>query len=136
MKKLIYFLTCVFSVMLFAACGSDTSTPKAAAENWGNMMKSGDYEGIVDQIAYPDNLSAEEKEQSKEMFLSLFNDKVKAQMEKKGGITSTEVLSETISEDGKTAKVEMKVVYGDGSEYEQTLDLVNVDGDWKLSIDK
>ena len=123
MRKTIYFLTFVFSVLLLAACGSDTSTPKAAAENWGEMMKSGDYKGIVDQIAYPDNLSAEEKEQSKEMFLSLFNDKVKAQVEKKGGITSTEVVSETIAEDGKTAKVEMKVVYGDGSEEEETLDL-------------
>ena len=100
MRKSIYFLTFVFSVLLFAACGSDTSTPKAAAENWGNMMKAGDYKGIVDQIAFPDEMSAEEKEQSKQMFLSLFEEKAKAQVEKKGGITSTEVVSETVAEDG------------------------------------
>ena len=136
MRKSIYFLTFVFSVLLFAACGSDTSTPKAAAENWGNMMKAGDYKGIVDQIAFPDEMSAEEKEQSKQMFLSLFEEKAKAQVEKKGGITSTEVVSETVAEDGKTAKVEMKITYGDGSVDDETVELVNVDGEWKLSIDK
>ena len=30
----------------------------------------------------------------------------------------------------------MKITYGDGSVDDETVDLVNVDGEWKLSIDK
>ena len=58
-------------------------------------------------------------------------------MEKKQGLKSYEVLSEEISEDGKSATVKMKMVYGDGSEDTSKVKLVKNDkGEWKMSFGK
>ena len=69
--------------------------------------------------------------------MALLREKGTKAMEKKQGLKSYEVLSEEISEDGKSATVKMKMVYGDGSEDTQDLKLVkNDDGDWRLTMGK
>ena len=72
-----------------------------------------------------------------EQLVALLREKGTKAMEKKQGLKSYEVLSEEISEDGKSATVKMKMVYGDGSEDTQDLKLVkNDDGDWRLTMGK
>ncbi len=41
---------------------------------------------------------------------------------------------ETISEDGQTAKVKIKMVYGDGEDETQTMHLVKEDDEWKIEF--
>lgn len=57
-------------------------------------------------------------------------------IEKKGGIDSYSILSKTIAEDGKTAKVEYEIVYGNGKKDKQSFDMVLIDGKWKQRIKK
>ena len=57
-------------------------------------------------------------------------------MEEKGGVKSVEATGETISEDGNTANVQLKIVYGDGSEKSEDVKMVKVEDKWLLSFDK
>ena len=56
--------------------------------------------------------------------------KAKAEME------SYELVSEKISEDGKTATVKFDITYENGEKNENTVDLINVDGEWKVDSGK
>ena len=79
----------------------------------------------------------DEGNNEKEQLVALLREKGTKAMEKKQGLKSYEVLSEEISEDGNSATVKMKMVYGDGSEDTQDLKLVkNDDGDWRLTMGK
>ena len=63
-------------------------------------------------------------------------DKAKKSVESKGGIKDVEVVSEEIAEDGKTAKVVLKMIYKDGTTNENNMDMVMEKGQWKMSIKK
>ena len=58
------------------------------------------------------------------------------ELEKKGGLKSFEVLSEEIAEDGNSAVVKFKQVYGNGEESEDEQKMVKVDGKWLMDIGK
>ena len=77
--------------------------------------------------------SAEEKKQFEDMLKS----KAEATYEKKEGIKSYEVVTEEISEDGKEALVRMKLVFNNG---EQDVDSINLkkdkEGKWRIYIGK
>ena len=70
------------------------------------------------------------------MIISLYKEKAAPQMEEKGGVKSVEATGETISEDGNTANVQLKIVYGDGSEKSEDVKMVKVEDKWLLSFDK
>ena len=115
------------------SCGS-ANTPSAVAEKGVKCIQNADYEGYVNLL---DLNESEGTDAEKEQLVALLREKGTKQMEKKQGLKSYEVLSEEISEDGKSAKVEMKLVYGDGSEDTEKMKLVkNDNGDWKLTLGK
>ena len=131
MKKLFALLF----VALFAfACGGP-STPGDVAVELYNLVAAGKYEAAAELIDY-DAETPEQVEEAKAMIVSLFKEKAAPQLEAKGGVSSVEVLSETLSEDGKKADVELKVVYGNGSEENEEVSLVLTDDGWKHSIAK
>ena len=122
-------------VELFAfACGG-SSTPGGVAVELYNLVAAGNYEKAADLIAYEGETSEAIAEQ-KAMITSLFKEKVGPQLEAKGGVKSVEVLSETLSEDGKQADVELKIVYGNDTEETEEVSLVLTDDGWKHSISK
>ena len=93
-----------------------------------------DYEGYVDLLLLKETKN---QESDKEQLVAMLREKGTKTMEKKQGIKSYKVESEEISEDGNSATVKMKMVYGDGSEDTQDLKLVkNDDGDWRLTMGK
>ena len=97
-------------------------------------MQNADYEGYVELMELKET---EGKEAEKEQFVALLREKGTKTMEKKQGLKSYEVLSEESSEDGKSATVKMKMVYGDGSEDTSKVKLVKNDkGEWKMSFGK
>ena len=57
-------------------------------------------------------------------------------MEEKQGLKDVQVLEETIGEDGKTATLKVKFVYGDGSEEESTQEMVKQGDKWKMKFEK
>lgn len=80
-----------------------------------------------------EDTSEKEIEAGKAMLAAML-DKAKKKIEAKGGIKDIEVVSETIDEDGKTAKVVLKTTYGDGSTEEKTNRMVLEKGTWKMKM--
>ena len=78
----------------------------------------------------------EELAEGKAMITSLYKEKAAPQLESKGGIASIEAQGETISEDGNSATVNLKIVYGNGSEENEDVKMVKVDEKWMLAFDK
>ena len=133
MKKLLISMFVAVVALTLWSCGS-ANTPSAVAEKAVKCMQKADYEGYVDLM---DLKKSDGKDVEKEQLAALLREKGTKTMEKKQGIKSYKVESEEISEDGKSATVNMKVVYGDGSEDTNKIKLVKNDkGEWKVSLGK
>ena len=133
MKKL--FISMFVAVVAFTlwSCGS-ANTPSAVAEKAVKCMQKADYEGYVELM---DLKETKNQESEKQQFVAMLREKGTKTMEKKQGIKSYKVESEEISEDGKSANVKMKIVYGNGDEDTQKMKLVKNDkGEWKISFGK
>lgn len=134
MKKLFFSMFVAVVALTLWSCGP-ANTPSAVAEEACKCMQNEDYEGYADLMDL--KKSEDGKGVEKEQLAALLREKGTKTMEKKQGIKSYEVLSEEISEDGKSANVKMKIVYGNGDEDTQKMKLVkNDDGDWKLTMGK
>ena len=131
MKKVFSFLA-VAAIMFFAASCGGSNTPAGIQKAIYTQVQKGNYEKALDIMI--DNLDAKDGE-SVEVLRS-FVDKAKKSDEVKGGLKSFEILSEEFSEDGLSATVTTKFVYGDGSEKTNDTNYVQKDGKWKLSMGK
>ena len=134
MKKL-FTLFAVAVAMFMASCAGAPATPSDAAVEYYQCVVNGDYEAFANAVHF-DTTDPEEIAEGKAMITSLYKEKAAPQIEKKGGVTSIEAVGETISEDGNTANVQLKVVYGDGSEKNEDIKLVKVEDKWMLAFDK
>lgn len=141
MKKLLSVIVVMAAVVLMAGCGSKTDTPSGVAEASIKCIMDKDYKGYV-KLMTPANAKeqAEDKDKFKEeqkAMEALLKEKIDKSIEKKGGIKSYEILSEELNEAGDKAKVKVKMIYGDGSEDEQTVKTKkDENGKWLLDIGK
>lgn len=134
MKKM-FMMMVALSALLLTACGG-ASTPSDAAAKVYDLMIDGDYEA-VSKTFYFGEKSAEEEAQAQAMILSMLQQKAVPQIEKKGGLKQVEVLGETIAEDGKSAKVEVKLLYGNGTEETSKVDMaLDAKGNWRPAMKK
>ena len=135
MTERVFFAMWCAMMLIVAACSSP-STPGEAAKTYVEELYNGNPEDVFDNVAWGENASAEEIEQTKEMLVQMWNEKGKPQIEAKGGVKSVEVISEDIAEDGNSAVVKMKITYGNGETEEDDQQMKLVDGKWLMSIDK
>ena len=127
MKKIVLISFAVIAMVLcMASCSKPT--PATITKDCIEYLKKGDY------AAFVETLDAD-KEQ-KEQFKMLIEEKGKKAIEKKDGITSYEIISEEISEDGNSAVVEAEILYGNGKKDKSKFRFANVDGEWKQVIKK
>lgn len=134
MKKLITHLLFIFIIATsFISC--TPSTPSGAMEEYLSSLKSGDYEEFVNGINFSETDPAKVKE-SREMLISLIKEKGEKEFEKKKGIKKFEIISENISEDGKSATVEYVTHFGDGSDKKEKSQMINIDGKWMMDMNK
>ncbi len=137
MKKVWNVLALVGLVVAFTNCsGCCDKGPAAIEKSIYKELQKGDYhqaaELLVSNLDTSEESTAEEKEQT----IQLFAEKAQSSMEAKGGIKSFEITEEAISEDGLSAVVSTKVVYGDNTEKVEQTKYVNKDGVWKMSLNK
>ena len=131
MKKLFFSMFVAVVAITLWSCGP-ANTPSAVAEEACKCVQNEDYEGYVELM---DLKETKNQESDKEQLVAMLREKGTKTMEKKQGIKSYKVESEEISEDDKSATVNMKVVYGDGSEDTNKMKLVKNDkGEWKLTL--
>lgn len=134
MKKILSILA-VAVAMFMVSCAGAPATPSDAAVEYYQCVVNGDYEAFANAVHF-DTTDPEEIAEGKAMITSLYKEKAAPQIEKKGGVKSIEAVGETISEDGNTANVQLKVVYGDGSDKNEDIKLVKIEDKWMLAFDK
>ena len=132
MKKAIAILTgialCLAAIALSGCSQDKTSESKKVAETAIKALMKGDIKAYVDTY----DLSDEDKAQ----LTSLLEGKLKPEIEKNGGIKSYEFVEEDINDEANTASYTVKLTYGDGTEKEETINLVKTDNGWKQKLNK
>ena len=135
MKK-IFSILLLFTLVSLAFTSCNQDSPGAACKAYMEKLKNGDYKGCAQGFAIDETKSAEENEQMTAMIEGILKDKAEKGLQEKGGIKDIQILNETVSEDGNTASVNMKFVYGDGTEKEDTQEMVKQNGVWKMQFKK
>lgn len=129
MKKLIRLMSVVLVAVALVACGSKGArTPEKAAEKFLKEYQAENYEGLIEQMHFSQELTQEQKDQ----FVALLKEKAGAELAKKDGIASYETGEVEMAEDGQSAKVHYTLHFGNGSERKDKLSLVLVDGKWMI----
>ncbi|MBO5134263.1 MAG: DUF4878 domain-containing protein [Bacteroidaceae bacterium] len=132
MKKLLAGLFACVCVFLLAACGgAGANTPTAVAENYLSELKAGNYEAMLDQLYFKQEMSDTDKEQ----LVAMCKGKMEDTIEKNGEIKGWEITSEEIAEDGQKAVVKYTLKH-ENKDVEDKLKLINVDGEWKVDSGK
>lgn len=135
MKKIINLFMMATIFMIAISCNS-YDTPTKAMEQYLKVLVDGNYEKFVDGMAFKGDDNEEERNKAKEEFKALLEDKVQKENDKREGMKGFEIISEQISEDGKTAVVEYKLIYGDGTEKKDRQAMINRDGKWMMNMNK
>ena len=68
------------------------------------------------------------------MLAGMLEEKLSSELDKKGGIDNYKITD--IQIDGEKATAKVHVAYKDGSEDDQTINLVKVDDEWKQELKK
>jgi hypothetical protein len=135
MKK-IFMLLVALMALCMVACSSAPATPSDVAAQIYEQLMAGDYESVAESF-YFGNEDPEKEEQARAMILSMLNEKVGKTADSKGGMKGYEILSETIAEDGQSAKVELMTTFGNGTTDKTYVDLVlDKEGNWRPSMKK
>ncbi len=138
MKRLNLILGTILIVLFISSCNSG-NTPTNIAEKSMKCLIDKDYDGYADLIYFSEDdiKDAENLKQAKEQLAILLKDKADKEYKKKNGITSYKTISEEIADDGNTANVKMKVIYGNGSNDETDIKLrKDKEGKWKIDLGK
>ncbi|MDR1671463.1 MAG: DUF4878 domain-containing protein [Alistipes sp.] len=136
MKKLFQFVLAFAALGAVVSCGSSASSPGDAAKQYAGYIADGEYDKFVDALYFAPDTSAEDVKEGKEMMRALLEEKAAKSFEEKGGLKSTEVLSETISEDGLSAEVKLRYTYGNGTTSDEEMKLRLHEGKWLAEMGK
>ena len=135
MKKLVALFAGI-AAMFAVSCSLTPATPGDAVVEIYQMIIDGQYEAAAARF-YVDKENPADVEEFRSFLTSLFTEKLAPKLQEKGGISNVEILSETLSEDGKTAKVSVKLTYGNGTEETEDIDMVYTEaGEWMAAINK
>lgn len=135
MKKFVYFSVMAVAMLLVLSCSSSGSTPAGALKDYVSAIQNGDYEKFVEGVDLS-KIAPEKQAETREGFTAMLKEKGSKELEQKGGLKSLEILSEEIAEDGNSAVVKFKQVFGNGEEEESEQKMVKVDGKWLMDIGK
>lgn len=127
MAKRLFFSLFVFVGIILVSCSS-TDSPESAAKKYMQLRIDGNYEELVEYVAYDEGTSKEELEKGKAMILALLQ--AASGMGEQEKIKSFEVGTAEVSEDGNTATVKISYLYEDGKTKDDDLTLKKVDGKW------
>lgn len=122
MKKLFLFISVITVALLMAACSS--SSPKDVTNNYYKALQKGDYEKALSYTTVKDDDEEIKKEVEKMKSIEM-------------DIKDYEIVSETISEDGQTAEVEVKYNFtssfnSEPKESTNTVKLEKLNGKWRI----
>lgn len=130
-KKLFFILAVAFVAIFMVSCGGSSNAPSKTVTAFYDAIKSKNYDKAIGLFYKDKDEKMTDSEVQKVKALLMASQE---QMDKKGGIKDVEILNEEIAQNGETATVKVKVVYGDDSDDEENVDLKKVDGKWKMKF--
>lgn len=134
MKKIITLSFLVVAILSLVACSP--TTPGKALKSYLTDLKNENYESFIKGVYFPEDMDEQRKKKDEAQLLAIIKEKGAKEYEKKGGVKSIEILSETISEDGKSAVVEYKQTFGNGEEEKQSQKMIKKDDKWFIDMRK
>ena len=132
MVKKLFFSLFAFIGIVLVSCSS-TDSPESAAKKYMQLRIDGNYEELVEYVAYDEGTSKEELEKGKAMILALLQ--AASGMGEQEKIKSFEVGTAEVSEDGNTSTVKISYLYEDGKTKDDDLTLKKVDGKWLWTME-
>lgn len=135
MKKLFGILAAIAAMFLITSCGGGGNTPKGTAEQFIKAMQAQDGDKIV-SLLYFEEGKGPSTDDEKAQLAALFDSKLKETYKNNGELKSYEILSEEISEDGKSAVVNTKVVFEKKTDEDRLKLKKDADGNWKVDVGK
>jgi hypothetical protein len=135
MKKtsLLFAVAFVFSFLLPACTGGGAAnSPSKAVEKSYSYLMDKEYDKLVKMYATQEGklLTEEEKAKVKAMLASMGEQ----QFAKKEGLKSIAVLKETLNEAGDKAEVEINQVFGNGTDENDKIKLIKIEGNWYMLV--
>ena len=134
MKKIITLSFLVVAILSLVACSP--TTPGKALKSYLTDLKNENYESFIKGVYFPEDMDEQRKKKDEAQLLAIIKEKGAKEYEKKGGVKSIEILSETISEDGKSAIVEFKQTFGNGEEEKKSQKMIKKDDKWFIDMKK
>ncbi|WP_277120749.1 DUF4878 domain-containing protein [Bacteroides ndongoniae] len=134
MKRVINLSFLVVAIVSLVACSP--TTPGKALKSYLTDLKNENYESFIKGVYFPEDMDEQRKKKDEAQLLAIIKEKGAKEYEKKGGVKSIEILSETISEDGKSAVVEYKQTFGNGEEEKQSQKMIKKDDKWFIDMRK
>ena len=136
MKKLTILLGTIAFVLTMSlqSCGGGGvagNSPGAIVKKSINLVAEKKYDKLVELYAKKDGTAFTDEEKGKILGLMTM---ANAELVKKQGVKSLDIIEEKISEDGKTANVKWKITYGNGEVDNNDGELIKVGNDWKMII--
>lgn len=122
---------CMVGLQSCGGGGILNNTPGATVKKAFNLMAEKNYEKVIQMYTKKDGTAFTEEENGK--LVGLMN-MASAEITKKEGIKSVDIIEEKIAEDGKTATVKWKITYGNGETDDSDGELIKVGNDWKLVV--
>lgn len=133
MKKFFVLTLCALAFVGFEGCKTKAKKAADVAAEHAKMLKDGNYDLFVEEFHFEPVIPVEEVAAEKEVYKAAMKEKVHPVMTAKGGLKKSKVVSETVSDDGKSAEVVLNHEFNNGQTEDQTYNLVQVDDTWKLA---
>lgn len=128
MKNLRFVLVALMALVIsvnFSSC-KKAAEPKDVVSKWWDALIKKDVDKAFTYVYHEEGTEQEEIDQLKAKYRGI--------LEYTKGIKSYEIISQEIAKDGKSATVKSKVVFGNGEENEDDVELIKVDEVWKIKL--
>ncbi len=126
MKRIITIAAIALAALFASSCGAKSNGPEGVIKKAFEAIQKHDYDGYAATF----NIS----ESDQKMLAGMLEEKLSSELDKKGGIDNYKITD--IQIDGEKATAKVHVAYKDGSEDDQTINLVKVDDEWKQELKK
>lgn len=125
MKKVLCGFIVVFVLLITVSCRGP-KTPGEAAKYYTEKLYNGEVEEVLDAYVTPP------KGEKRRQYIALVQGKLPQTVKEKKGLSKVEIVEEKVAEDGKKAKVDLKIIFGDESTDTDTMRMKLIDGAWKI----
>jgi len=123
------------AILVLISCGGGgvgSSSPGEVTKAAITNLADENFSDVVKVYVTKKGEDLTEEEQAKVM---AFMPTAKAEIDKNGGLKEVQIIEEKIAEDGNTATVKSKMIYGNGNESKSdTTRLMKVNGSWRIRI--